>query len=273
MDGEKSPEVCEHCRKELEMANYHLEVGIISRGKGRSAVKSISYICGEKLQDQYNGRTYYNRRQDVLQYKIFLPDNAPPEFNHLQSLCNAIDKAEHRYDARTAREFKGSLPNELPFLEQFQIVKDYIDNNFVSYDLCAIAAIHEGKNEADPKKNNPHVHIIVPTRSVTLAGFSKKKNREWDKRKYICIWREEWANEQNRDYERNGMDIRVSHESLEVQGKNREPTIHLNRIDFQREKLGERTADEKRAIKARNEERIRQKQLEEERDLEMELSR
>lgn len=257
------------------MANYHFEVGFISRGKCRSIVKSVSYITGNKLCDCHNDKTYYNRRRDVLYHKIFLPDKAPPEFNDLQKLCDKINKAERRYDARTAREFKCSLPNELPLHDQKSIVEEFVNKNFITYDLCVIAAIHEGRNEIDPKRNNPHVHIIVSTRSVEAGGFSGKKNRELDKKKYVDIWREEWANEQNRAYERNGMDIRVSHKSLEVQGINREPTIHLKRIDWQKEKLGERTADgdKKRAIKARNEERIRQKQLEQERELEMELSR
>lgn len=157
------------------MANFHLEIGTISRGKGRSIVKSASYIFGEKLYDEYNGMTCYSSRKDVLFRTIFLPDKAPPAFNHLQSLCTEIDKAEHRYDARTAREFKGSLPNELPLCEQIQIVREYIDNNFISQGLCAIAAIHDGTNKVDPKRNNPHVHIIISTRSVEPNGFSKKK--------------------------------------------------------------------------------------------------
>lgn len=247
------------------MANYHFEVGIISRGKCRSVVKSVSYITGKKLRDCHNNKTYYNRRLDVLYHEIFLPNKAPSEFSNLQKLCDEINKAERRYDARTAREFKGSLPNELQLNEQKRIVEDFINSNFIAYDLCVIAAIHGGRNEIDPRQNNPHVHIIVPTRSVEAGGFSKKKNREFDKKEYVDIWREEWANEQNRAYERNGMDIRVSHLSLEVQGKDQEPTIHLRRIDWQKEKLGERTADgdKRRAIKARNEER----------GLEMELSR
>lgn len=258
------------------MANYHLEVSIISRGHGRFITKAISYISGEKLRDNYNSRTCYSHRQDVLFCKIFQPDKAPPDFYKLQILCDEIDKAERRYDARTAREFKGSLPNELPTHELIQIVNEYIFNNFVNHGLCAIAAIHEGRNESDPSKNNPHVHIIVPTRSVGTDGFSKKKDREWDNKKYISIWREQWATVQNRAYERNGLDIRVSHESLEVQDKrDREPTIHLSLSDFQKEKRGERTAagDKKRAIAARNSERIRQRQLDREHSLSYELSR
>lgn len=257
------------------MANFHLEVDVISRGKRKSIVKAVSYIAGKRLHDHYNGTTYYNNRKDVLYYDIFQPVNAPSEFHDFQKLCDEIDKAENRYDARTAREFKGSLPNELPIHELIQIVEEYIRINFVDQGLCAIAAIHEGRNEANPSKSNPHVHIIVPTRFVEQDGFSKKKDREHNNRKYIDIWREDWANVQNQAYERNGLDIRVSHESLEVQGIDREPTIHISRIDWQKEKSGERTVagDRKRDIKERNEERIRQRQLVLERVIDYELSR
>lgn len=258
------------------MANYHLEVSIISRGHGRSITKAISYISGKKLRDHFNNKTCYSQRTDVLFCKIFQPDKAPLEFYNLQSLCDEIDKAERRYDARTAREFKGSLPNELPASELKRIVTEYIHDNFLSHNLCAVAAIHEGRNENDPSKNNPHVHIIVPTRPVEPGGFSKKKDRESDKRNHINIWRKQWAVVQNRAYERNGLDIRVSHESLKVQGiKNREPTIHLSLSDWQKEKRGERTiaGNKKRAIKERNEEYIRQRQLKQEHELELEFSR
>ena len=149
-------------------------------------------------------------------------------------------------------------------------------DNFVQYGLCAIAAIHEGKNKDDPARNNPHVHIIVPTRTIGPGEFSKKKDREHDKREYIRIWREQWALVQNRVYARNRLDIRVSHERLEVQGiRDRKPTPYLNLPDWQREKRGEHTptGDRKREIEARNKERVRQRQLERERSIEIELSR
>lgn len=258
------------------MANYHFESTIISRGKGHSVTGSVSYICGQTLRDRYNDKTCYHHRKDVVWQKIFLPDHAPPEFRQLQHLCDEIERAEVRRDARTARQFIASLPNELPPGEQIRIVRAFIEHNFLPYDLCAIAAIHRGRNHDDPSRNNPHAHIIVPTRPVGADGFCNRKDREHDKRKYITIWREQWAAVQNRAYERNGLDIQVSHESLKVQGKrDREPTIHLSRIDWQREQRGEHTSagDRKRAIKERNEERIQQRQLERERRLEIERSR
>lgn len=242
------------------MANYHLEVGIISRGKGQSFTRSVSYICGKKIRDLYDARTYYHIRNDVSTQKIFLPVRAPLRFHQLQELCDAVNTAERRYDARTARTFIGSLPNEVSLTEQERIVEKFVEANFLLRDLCAIVAIHEGKNEIDTNRNNPHAHIIVPTRTIDENGFCEKKDRELDKRNYIYVWREDWANTQNRAYERANLDIRVSHESLEVQGKDREPTIHLSRFDWQREQRGERTAagDKKRAIEERNQEHDRQ---------------
>lgn len=250
------------------MANYHLEVTTVSRGKGGSVTRLVGYIVGQTLHDNRKGNTYYHSRHDVLHQEIFLPINAPSSFSDLQYLCDEIERAEKRWDARTAREFKGSLPNELPLRELVRIVGEYVNGNFVERGLCAIAAIHEGRNEQDPSKNNPHVHIVVSTRTLGPDGFDRMKYREHDKRLYINVWREQWAEVQNRAYKRNRLDIRVSHESLEVQGKrNREPTIHLSLADWQREKRGERTraGDEKRKIEARNQERVRQRQPKRER--------
>ena len=116
----------------------------------------------------------------------------------------------------------------------------------------------------------------MPTRAVEEDGFCRLKDREHNKREYINIWREQWAEVQNRAYERNWLDIQVSHESLEVQGKrDREPTIHLSRIDWQRERQGEHTpaGDQKRAIEERNRKRGYQHQLAQERELDIELFR
>ena len=258
------------------MSNYHFEVTIISRGKGRSVTSSVSYISGRALHDIHNGKTYYKHREDLAWQKIFLPDHAPAEFRQLQHLCDEIECAEMRWDARTARQLTASLPNELPLGELVRIVHEFVADNFTSQGLCTVAAIHRKHNHHDPKKNNPHVHMIVPTRPVGPDGFCKLKDREHDKRKYITIWREQWATVQNRAYERNGLDIQVSHESLEAQGKHdREPTIHLSRIDWQKEQRGERTpaGDRKRAVKERNQRRIYQREMEQKQKIELELYR
>ncbi len=239
------------------MSNYHLEIKIISRGKGQSIAHSMSYITGRNL-SECNGKMYHHQRNDVLYCKIFQPSNAPPEYSDLQTLCDAINNAEKRRDSRTARQFIGSLPNELPLIENVKIVHKFVEHNLVSKGLCAVVAIHEGRNPDDPSKNNPHVHIIVSTRTVGPDGFSEKKAYEYNRKNWIWIWRKRWADVQNHAYERNGLDIRVTHESLKDQGVDRAPIPHLSRADWEKEQRGEHTlaGDKRREIEDRNKERM-----------------
>lgn len=245
------------------MANYHFEIKNISRSKGGSITRRASYILGEKLHDNFLNQGCYKNRSDVLFQGVFLPRAAPPEYGDVQTICDAIDKAEKRYDARTAKEFIGSLPNELSINEIVKIVAEFIAVNFTERGLAVIAAIHEGHNVETEKHNNPHVHILVTTRTLSADGFSNKKLRELDLRKNVEVWREHWARLQNRAYERNNLNIRVSHESLEVQGKERLPTPHLSIVDWQRERNGQRTpaGDKRRKVLEKNRQAKLEKEL------------
>lgn len=217
------------------MANYHLEISTVSRNarQGKKSVARLAnYISGRKLYDSYRRKWYTHNRSDVALCKVYVPPDAPADFRDLQTLCNRIEEAESRKDARTAREFKGSLPNELPYHELLNIVDEFVVKNFVSLGLPAVAAIHKGINTDSPDRNNPHVHIIVPTRTVGGDGFSIKKYTALNAREYIKIWRARWSEAQNRAYERCGLDIRVSHKSLKDQNKEREPVRYIPRLDY-----------------------------------------
>lgn len=135
------------------MANFHLEVKTISRGRGQSLAGSISYITGHTLRDPHLEKTFYHRRDDVLWSQIFLPCEAPEAFKDLQYLCDRMEQAERRWDARTARVLIGSLPNELPVSEIIRISDTFIRKNFICQGLCAVAAIHEGRNKGAPENN------------------------------------------------------------------------------------------------------------------------
>ena len=227
---------------------YHMEVSTLSRGKGRSLGASLSYISGKKIHDRYSGKTYRHRRFDLVQCRVYLPPSSPNALQDLQCLCDELNKAEKRKDARTGRLFICSLPNELVPGEWVKIVKDFIEENFVAKGLCAVAAIHRGTNRDFPSKNNPHVHIIVSTRTVGPEGFNPQKDREHDKRCYIEIWRRAWAEVQNRAYERCHIEKRISHESLRVQGIDRKPLRHVNYVDWQRAERQRRIQEKEREL-------------------------
>ena len=165
-------------------------------------------------------------------------------------------------DSRTARVIKASLPNELLLPELKKLCKDFVTNNFTSRGMCADIAIHRGQNLEDTTKNNPHVHILLTDRPVDENGFLPKKDRTWNERDNIEQWRRGWANTQNRAYARNGLSIRVSHESYKARGIDKEPRRYLSRIDYQLEQQGIQTArgNENRRIKVRNQERVQQQE-------------
>ncbi len=252
------------------MAIYHLSVKFVSRGQGRSSVGAAAYRAGEKLHNEYDGLTHdYTNKSGIVYKEIFLPENAPSEFADRQTLWNAVEKAEKRRDSRTAREIEIALPRELSLDEQINLVRGYVGENFTSRGMCADVAIHRGhihknneqiineKTDNIITPNNPHAHILLTVRPVDKEGFCKATGREWNKSKYVSEWREQWANAQNREFERKNSDIRVSHESYIKQGLEKEPTKHLGHEVTALERRGIRTdrGDENRAIIKRNQER------------------
>jgi ATP-dependent exoDNAse (exonuclease V) alpha subunit len=252
------------------MAIYHLSVKYVSRNQGRSSVGAAAYRAGDKLHNDYDGLTHdFSNKKGVIYTEIFLPQNAPDEFHDRQTLWNAVEQAEKRKDARTAREIEIALPLELSLNEQIELVRNYVQENLTGRGMCADVAIHnrhrhrkderniEAQNDKNISLNNPHAHILLTTRPVTAKGFSKNKDRDWESPKNVSKWRQQWAKIQNREFEKKGLDIRVSHESYAKQGIEKEPTIHLGQRATAMERRGIRTerGDENRAIIKRNNQR------------------
>ena len=227
----------------LCVAIYHLHVSIISRKTGRSSVGASAYRAGEKLYNEHDGIThdYSNRsstrasayrsgekinehnftnKRGVIYSEIILPENVPREFADRATLWNAVEKSEKRKDAQTARDIDVALPVEFSRQEQIQIMREYVQENFVDKGMIADFAIHD-KNDG-----NPHAHIMLTTRDVDKNGF-KGKNRDWNKPEYLKSWRENWSDKCNEKLQQKGLNERINHRTLEAQGIDREPTIHI----------------------------------------------
>jgi hypothetical protein len=264
------------------MACYHLTAKPIGRNQGRSAVGASAYRAGERLHNKYDGLTHdYTNKHGVVYSEIMLPKNAPKEYSDRQILWNAVEFSENRKDAQTAREIEIALPNELNRAEQIKLVREYVRDNFLSENMCADIAIHGGRHYHRTDKNeqakhdsiitpdNPHAHIMLTLRPIDKKGNFANKNRQWNKKEYLLSWRKNWANIQNREFERKGLEVRVSHESYADRGIDREPTIHLGNEAHAMEKRGIKTdrGDTNRNIVERNrakDERERQRHAEQE---------
>ena len=214
------------------MAIYHCSVKIISRSNGRSSVGSSAYRAGEKIKNQNDGETHdYSKRKDVAHTEVLLPENAPEWMSKREKLWNAVEKSEKRKDARTAREIEIAIPAEIDREKQIELVRKYVKENFVSAGMIADFAIH------DKGDGNPHAHIMLTTREVTHDGFAGK-NREWNDKKLLEKWRENWATLTNEALKREGLSERIDHRTLADQGIGRSPQVHQGAVITAMERRG-----------------------------------
>ena len=163
-------------REVIPIAIYHWNVGIVSRGKGKSAVAAAAYRSGEKLTNEWDGMTHdYTRKGGVVHTEIMLPPHAPPSFSGRSTLWNSVELYEKAGNAQLAREIDAALPIELSREEQIRLVREYCSSQFVSKGMCVDFAIH------DTDTGNPHCHIMLTMRPLNERGaWAAKSKKEYD---------------------------------------------------------------------------------------------
>lgn len=239
------------------MAIYHLSMKIFRRHKGQNSVACAAYRSGWPLKDTKSDlvKHYTNRNERIIFRAVFAPDAAPAWLRDRETLWNAVERIETRFNSRLAREFEIALPHELSDVERLYLVQDFVREQFVRKHLIADVAIHAPDRDADPR--NYHFHIMVPERRVTAAGFSATKDRSLEEEEFLKNLRRHWQDLCNRHLERYAHAARIDHRSLANQGIQRRPGIHLGYVasDMERKgKLSER-GDRQRRIQKHNAER------------------
>jgi hypothetical protein len=234
------------------MAQYHFAATLVCRSKGQSAVAAAAYRAGVSLEDERLGKTFdYTRRRGVLHTEIRTPDQTPDWMRDREQLFNAIEKAEKRKDSQLARSIDIALPYELSLEHNLELVRSFVDAQYVSRGMIADFAIHAPGRKGDIR--NVHVHILLTTREITGSGFGRKE-RDWNDKKELLGWRKAWADHANRILEREGFEERIDHRSLSDQGIDREPTTHVGPTGKEMEQRGDVSdrAQQNRDIKAVN---------------------
>ena len=145
----------------------HLEIRIVQRSKGSSAVAGAAYQAGEKLFSEYDQKAKDHRRKqhEVVYTEIMLPANAPPEYADRATLWNSVEEAEKQWNSQLARRFVVALPREVPLEMCPQMLKEYCNEHFVSKGMCCDFAIHD----PDPPGHNPHCHIMLMAHERIMA--------------------------------------------------------------------------------------------------------
>ena len=232
--------------------SFHFNISIISRGKGKSAVASAAYISCEKLTNDWDGVIHdYHNKKGLEHKEIFLPENAPKEFLDRSTLWNSVELNEKAINAQLVRNFIIALPKELSLEENKELIRKFIQENFVSKGMIADLAIHQGNDE---ENGNIHAHIMTTVRPLNQDGTwgakskkeyllheqgnkilgknGKPKTRkidltDWNNKENAEKWREHFATLCNQYLEKNNLEKRVDHRSFERQGIEEIPTIHL----------------------------------------------
>lgn len=162
------------------MAIYHLEVKVVSRGSGRSAVAASAYLSCTNILNDYDGvRHDFTRKKGLVWREVFLPEYAPPEWKDRGVLWNAVEENEKTRDSRLAREFAPALPVELTPEQWQELLTDFIQNSFVAEGMCADVAIHD----PHPPGHNPHAHIMLTVRPLDEQGNWQYKTEK----EYLCV--------------------------------------------------------------------------------------
>ena len=257
----------------------HLEIRIVQRSKGSSAVAGAAYQAGEKLFSEYDQKSKDHRRKqpEVLYTEIMFPANAPPEYADRATLWNAVEEVEKQWNSQLARRFILALPREVPTEMYPQMMQEYCQEHFVSKGMCCDFAIHD----PDPPGHNPHCHIMLTMRAIDENGKWLPKSRKvyaldesgarikqptgnWRSHKedaddgneqyHAEEWRHGWELVQNKYLELAGSPERVDMRSYERQGLDKIPTVHMGAAVCALERKGIETniGNLNRDIKAAN---------------------
>lgn len=145
---------------------------------GHSAIGQSSYIQRETMKSEYDGLTYYPKySEDLVHAEVILCKNAPSAFSDPSKLWNSVEMAEKSVNAQLARTFRVSLPNEWSYKLAIDVVRDYIDRNFVSQGMCVQFAIHDSENKKTGQRNL-HCHMMMTLRSIDENGKWMPKQKK-----------------------------------------------------------------------------------------------
>lgn len=223
------------------MAIYHLTVKTGSRKNGQSAKAKSDYIQRENK---------YSRDKDEVVYTQ--SGNMPDWVEKPSEFWDASDLYE-RSNATLFREVEFALPTELTVEQQKKLAGSFADHLTGKLNLTYTLAIHAGNGD------NPHCHLMISERindgiSRTPDKWFKRYNSKEPekggaKKADIASRRKDWLNDTRSSWEKHankalalaGSDARIDHRTLEEQGINRVPQIHIGAKVIEMENRGIKT--------------------------------
>jgi hypothetical protein len=214
------------------LAIFHCSLRVFSRSEGHSAVAAAAYRAGAVLRDEQRGLTHrYRNRKGVVASFILTPPYAPESTRDRLALWNAVEAAESRKNSRVAREIILALPHELEAPERQRLAHDMALWLVERYRVAVDANLHSpvAGDGSDPR--NHHAHLLFTTREITKDGLGKKTRILDDKEhgpQEVELIRLIWETLVNDALEQAGRpEAKIDRQSLEDQGLDRIPQIHI----------------------------------------------
>lgn len=161
-------------------------------------------------------------------------EHMPTERNAARDWLNQ-QEASDRKNARVIDKVMLALPRELDAAARVEVVRAFaaeVGGGRIAW----LAGIHDRGRDA----GNPHAHILFRDRDIEtgkrVAGFTEKGSTE--------RLRETWERVANQALERAGFEERIDRRSLEAQGNDRQPGIHVGPKALAMEERGVRPRSE-----------------------------
>jgi len=152
----------------------------------------------------------------------------PVDPNAARAFLNRGELAD-RKNARVADKVRIALPRELTPEQRMQLVQEFA-RDLTGDRVPWFAGIHASGKDA----HNPHCHLVIRDRDidtgkrvVRLSDSPRDRAKAGLEPKAVDWVRELWETHANRALEAAGHDVRIDRRSLEAQGIDREPTIHI----------------------------------------------
>lgn len=194
------------------MAIYHLSFKLCKRSEGKSSVYLAAYQNRNKFTDNRTGAVWnYSKKEGFDGSLILAPPEAPGWLTESsEALWNEVERTERQRNGQTSRYFDVALPVELDNQQKKDLLIKYCQENFVNEGMIADIAFH------DLNSKNPHAHVMLTMKNVGPEGFLTK-NREWNDKKCLDAWRQNWEVITNAALKKYGHKSRIDCRTLEEQ--------------------------------------------------------
>jgi hypothetical protein len=192
-------------------------------------------------------RLAYRALVAVLVAMILAPDLVLAQASPFMTGASSLQT-----NARTAREYLVALPAELSPQARIDLVAGFSRELVERYRFALDIAIHAPRDYPGSDPRNFHAHLLATTREVTPTGLGAKTTLEWsdtNRRQAglgpavgeLMYVREHWAMAANTALEQAHVNARIDHRTLQAQGIDREPKLHIPRAAFEMERHGYRS--------------------------------